>query len=80
MDNNILIMIWRLIYNNTNVIDLFETSDITITPYNIFEGSTQDECFNKIDELTLVYYYPLNENEILLFSGGTRTIIPIEEK
>ena len=80
MDNNILIMIWRLIYNNTNVIDLFETSDITITPYNVFEGATQDECFDKIDELTLVYYYPLNENEILLFSGGTRTVIPIEEK
>ena len=80
MDNNLLIMIWRLIYDNTNVIDLFETSDITITPYNIFEGVTQDECFNKIDELTLVYYYPLNENEILLFSGGTRTIIPIEEE
>ena len=73
-------MIWRLIYNNTNVIDLFETSDVTVTPYNVFEGITQDECFNKIDELTLVYYYPLNENEILLFSGGTRTIIPIEEE
>lgn len=80
MDNNILNMIWRLIYNNTNVIDLFETSDVTVTPYNVFEGITQDECFNKIDELTLVYYYPLNENEILLFSGGTRTIIPIEEE
>jgi hypothetical protein len=73
-------MIWRLIYNNTNVIDLFETSDVTVTPYNVFEGLTQDECFDKIDELTLVYYYPLNENEILLFSGGTRTVIPIEEK
>lgn len=80
MDNNILNMIWRLIYNNTNVIDLFETSDVTVTPYNVFEGLTQDECFDKIDELTLVYYYPLNENEILLFSGGTRTVIPIEEK
>ena len=80
MDNNLLDMVWRLIYDNTNVIDLFETSDTTITPYNIFEGLTQDECFNKIDELTLVYYYPLNENEILLFSGGTRTVIPIEEK
>jgi hypothetical protein len=68
-------MIWRLIYNNTDVIDLFETSDITITPYNIYEGKTQEECFDKIDKLQLTYYYPLNENEILLFSGGTRTII-----
>jgi len=72
-------MVWRLIYTNTEVVDLFETNDITVTPYNIYEGSTQDDCFNKIDELTLIYYYPLNENEILLFSGGTRTIIPIEE-
>ena len=75
MDDNLLIMVWRLIYNNVDVIDLFETNDITVTPYNIYNGVTQDECFNKIDELTLVYYYPLNENEILLFSGGTRTII-----
>ena len=30
---------------------------------------------DKIDELKITYYYPLNENEILLFSGGTRTII-----
>ena len=71
-------MIWRLIYDNINVVDIFETSDVTVTPYNIFEGTTQDECFDKIDELTLVYYYPLNENEILLFSGGTRTTIIVE--
>jgi len=68
-------MIWRLIHNNINVIDLFETSDITNTPYNIYEGKTQEVCFDVIDKLHLVYYYPLNEDEILLFSGGTRTII-----
>jgi|688.fasta_scaffold243235_2 hypothetical protein len=68
-------MIWRLIYNNTDVIDLFETSDITVTPYFVYEDSTQDNCFDQIDKLRLTYYYPLNENEILLFSGGTRTII-----
>ena len=72
-------MVWRLIYTNTEVVDLFETNDITVTPYNIYEGSTQDDCFNKIDELTLIYYYPLNENEILLFSGGTRIVINIED-
>ncbi len=75
MDNNLLNMIWRLIYNNTDVIDLFETSDITVTPYFVYEDSTQDNCFDQIDKLRLTYYYPLNENEILLFSGGTRTII-----
>jgi len=75
LDNNLLNMIWRLIYNNTDVIDLFETSDITVTPYFVYEDSTQDNCFDQIDKLRLTYYYPLNENEILLFSGGTRTII-----
>lgn len=70
-------MIWRLIHNNINVIDLFETKDITATPYNIFEAKTQDECFDEIDKLRLIYYYPVNENEILLFSGGTRTTIII---
>jgi len=70
-------MNWRMIYNNTDVIDLFETSDITITPYNIFEAKTQEECFDKIDQLSLFYYHPLNKNEILLFSGGTRTTMHI---
>jgi hypothetical protein len=73
-------MVWRLIYSTTDVIDLFETSDITVTPYFIYEDKSQDNCFNEIDRLRLTYYYPLNENEILLFSGGTRTIIPIEEE
>lgn len=73
-------MVWRLIYSNLYVIDLFETNGITATPHQIFEANTQEECFNKIDELKITYYYPLNENEILLFSGGTRTIIPIEEE
>ena len=72
-------MIWRLIYTNTEVIDLLETNGITATPHFIFNAPTQKECFDKIDNLKLTYYYPLNENEILLFSGGTRTIINKEE-
>ena len=71
-------MIWRLIYTNTEVIDLLETNGITATPHKIFEAITQDECFDKIDELKLTYYYPLNENEILLFSGGNRTRTTID--
>jgi hypothetical protein len=72
-------MIWRLIYTNTEAIDLFETNGITATPYQIFDTNTQEEGFDKIDELKITYYYPLNENEILLFSGGNRTIINKEE-
>ena len=72
-------MIWRLIYTNTDVIDLLETNGITATPHQIFDANTQEEGFDKIDELKIRYYYPLNENEILLFSGGTRTIINKED-
>ena len=72
-------MIWRLIYTNTEAIDLFETNGITATPYQIFDTNTQEEGFDKIDELKITYNYPLNENEILLFSGGNRTIINKEE-
>ncbi len=70
-------MVWRMIYNTTEVLDLFETEDITITIHNIFESSTQTECFDKIDELKLVYYYPLSEDQLLMFSGGTRNTITI---
>jgi hypothetical protein len=71
-------MNWRLIHTNTQVVSLFQTNDITITDKSIFNAPTQEECFNKIDNLKLIYYYPLNENEILLFSSGTRTIITNE--
>lgn len=68
-------MIWRLIYNDTNIIHLFETSGYTVTPHQIFENENQETCFQKIDELKFTYRFTLNRNEILLFSGGTRTII-----
>lgn len=70
---------WRLIYSNTEVIDLFETNDITATPYSIFNAPTQDECFNKIDELKLTYYYTTGGTEVIIFSGGTRTITTKDE-
>jgi hypothetical protein len=72
-------MIWRLIHTNSEVIELFETNDITVTPHQIFESNTQEECFDKIDELKITYYYPLNENEILFFKEGVRTIINKED-
>jgi hypothetical protein len=71
-------MTWRLIYDSVYVIDLFETNDITITPYTIFESKTQDECFNEIDKQQLYYLYYSGGTEGILFSGGTRTIVPIE--
>jgi hypothetical protein len=72
-------MIWRLIYNDTKIIHLFETNGTTVTPHQIFENVDQEVCFKKIDELMFTYRFPLNRKEILLFSGGTRTIISKEK-
>jgi hypothetical protein len=49
--------------------------DNNITPEKIYEGYSKEEIFKKLDELKITFNNPLNENEILLFSGGTRTII-----
>jgi hypothetical protein len=35
---------------------------------------TQEECFNKIDELKLNYTYYSGGTTEIIFSGGTRTI------
>ena len=72
-------MVWRLIYNDTKIIHLLETNGTTVTPHQIFENKEQEKCFEKIDKLMFTYRFPLNRKEILLFSGGTRTIINKEK-
>ena len=73
-------MIWRLVYKNDGkVISLNETNGKTYTIHNIFDGLNQEECFNKIDELQLTYYTTSGDTEtVILFSGGTRTILEQE--
>tara|TARA_Y100000389_G_scaffold3780_1_gene3636 strand:+ start:2133 stop:2354 length:222 start_codon:yes stop_codon:yes gene_type:complete len=73
-------MVWRLVYKNDGrVISLNETNGKTYTIHNIFDGLNQEECFNKIDELKLNYQGLSGGTEFLvLFSGGTRTIIQEE--
>ena len=73
-------MIWRLVYKNDGrVISLNETNGKTYTIHNIFDGISQEECFNKIDELQLTYYTTSGDTKtVILFSGGTRTILEQE--
>jgi hypothetical protein len=71
-------MDWRLIYTNAEVIDLFETNDITATSHSIFNAPTQEQCFDKIDELKLTYYYTTDSINYIIFSGGTRTRTTID--
>jgi hypothetical protein len=66
-------MIWRLIYTNTEVIDLLETNGITATPHQIFESTTQEECFDKIDELKFDFEYTLDEINYVVFKNGIRS-------
>lgn len=79
MDNNLLIMIWRLIYNDIDVIDLFETNDITATSFNVFESNSLQECFNEIDKNKLNYLYYINEEEGILFTNGSRTYVNLKD-
>jgi len=45
-------MIYRLIYSDTEIIDLFPAAGVTGTPYNIFEG-TAEQVQAKVTELQL---------------------------
>jgi hypothetical protein len=43
---------WRLIYNNNQIVDLFESDGITTTKHDLFCG-TQQECNDLIASLKL---------------------------
>lgn len=67
---------WRIIYDSNNVIELGEIFTSSHTDYNMDEFNTQEECFNKIDELQLNYIgFSGDTNVKVIFSGGTRTIV-----
>ena len=66
-------MVWRLIYNDTEILSLFETSDVTLTKNYIFDGNTIEDCYNKIDELKFNYEYTLDGITYTIFENGTRT-------
>jgi hypothetical protein len=66
-------MVWRLIYNDTEIFSLFETSDITLTKNYIFDGNTIEECYTKIEELKFDFEYTLDEITYTIFENGMRT-------
>ena len=73
-------MYWGLIYDDNNVIDLRIINgatfiDVTLNQ-KLFTSNTQEECFNKIDELQLTYQGLSGDTGVLvLFSNGARTIL-----
>lgn len=72
-------MIWRLIHDGENVIDLFQTEDITATIFTIFESTSLQECLDEIDKNKLTYLYCINEEEGILFTNGTRTYVSLKD-
>lgn len=44
---------WRLIHDGNKVIDLFESSGVTMTHYTIFLAATEAECQTEIYSLNL---------------------------
>jgi hypothetical protein len=66
-------MVWRLIYSTREVIDLFETSDITLTNQNVFESVNIEDCFTLILDLQFDFEF-VYDNKIYTFFGGNQTI------
>ena len=67
---------WLLIYKDGNVHDLVNTNGKVFTHKTIYNCSSEEDCFNKVDELQLTYEGLSGGTMSELFSGGTRTILP----
>ena len=46
---------WRLIYNDTDVLDLFESEGITSTIHNLFTSTNYQDCLALISSLNLKF-------------------------
>ncbi len=73
-------MYWGLIYDDNNVIDLRIINGATSIDgslnQKLFTCNSQEECYNKIDELQLTYQGLSGDTGVLvLFSNGIRTIV-----
>lgn len=80
MDNsNELIMGYRMVHNNILVTYLSDKENKIYTNNTIFLGDTLNDCFNEIDKLKLKASYPTGDTQVIIFSGGTRTIKDIND-
>jgi len=66
-------MVWRLIYDDKNVVDLFETSDITVTRFSVFDSENINDCFDLILDLEFDFEF-VYDNKRYVFIGGIQTI------
>lgn len=71
-------MSWRLVYENKKVYGLFESSGTTYTGKSLFISDSIDGCFDEIDANELNFEYITGDTQVIIFSGGTRTVKDIE--
>ena len=69
----------KLIYKNDKVCNLFNIEGSLYTRKSVYDCTSEEDCFNKIDELQLNYSGLSGGTINVLFSGGTRTIIEESE-
>ncbi len=69
---------WRMIYDNERVYTIFELNGNTLTNRSIFDADTEEECFDKIDELGIYHITVTGDSSEVIFSGGSRTISEID--
>lgn len=67
-----------MIHNNRLVTYLSNNENNVYTNNTIFLGDTLNDCFNEIDKLRLNAAYPTGDTQVIIFSGGTRTIKDID--
>jgi len=66
-----------MIYDDERVYTIFELNGKTLTNRSIFDADTEEECFDKIDELSIYHITVTGDTKEVIFSGGTRTISDI---
>jgi len=64
-----------MLYDENKVYRIFQTDGHTFTKKNIYNDTSLEGCFNKIDELELPYSYFSGDTISIQFSGGTRTVM-----
>jgi hypothetical protein len=69
---------YKMVHNNILVTYLSDKENKIYTNNTIFLSETLSGCFNEIDRLKLNAAYPTGDTQVIIFSGGTRTVKDID--
>jgi hypothetical protein len=68
-----------MIYDESKVYRLFESEGKTYTNRSFYSSDSIYDCFNLIDTNKLTYEYRTGDTKVILFSGGTRNVVDIDD-